>query len=377
MDLTFVFPCLNEEATLGQCIRSVKDSLDGAGDPIDYEIVVADNGSTDRSAEIAIELGARVVPVDQRGYGAALRGGIEAAEGTYVMFADADSTYLYEHSRPLYEKAVETDSDMAIASRMTGEIEDGAMPTLHRHLGTPVLTGLINVLFKGDLSDCNSGFRCIKKTAYETWDIRASGMEFASELLIKALKANASTVEIDSGLRKGPEGRVAHLRTWRDGMRHLLFILSERPRLFEQTGLLLLITCTVLQILATILGPTNILGLNVFDLHSKALLLLGGMTGMQLYLFSCMLFLKKRESPTPLTSRLIRIDEGVLFFLLLSILVVLGLLVTGVVVNWALNNFANLNLTNVLFPAIHFIGLPVMLAIGLLGLHVFKKSDTE
>lgn len=377
MDLTFVFPCLDEEATLGQCIRSVKDSLDGAGEAINYEIVVADNGSTDRSAEIANELGARVVPVDQRGYGAALRGGIEAAEGTYVMFADADSTYLYEHSRPLYEKAVETDSDMAIASRMTGEIEDGAMPPLHRHLGTPVLTGLINLLFKGKLSDCNSGFRCIRKSAYETWDIRASGMEFASELLIKALKANASTVEIDSGLRKGPEGRVAHLRTWRDGMRHLLFILSERPRLFEKTGLILLIISTALQILATILGPTNFLGLNIFDLHSKALLLLAGMTGMQLYLFSCMLFLKKRETPTALTAWLIRIDEGVLFFLLLGILGVLGLLVLGVVANWALNNFANLDLTAVLFPAIHFIGLPAMLAIGLLGLHVFKKSDTE
>lgn len=374
MDLTFVFPCLNEEKTLGSCIRAVRASLDHAGDRLSYEIVVADNGSTDRSAEIATELGARVVPVPRRGYGAALRGGIEAAAGTYVMFADADSTYLYEHALPLYEKAVEADADMAIASRMTGRIDDGAMPPLHRHLGTPVLTWLINVLFSGKLTDCNSGFRCIRKTAYETWGIRSDGMEFASELLIKALKHRASTVEIPSGLRSGPADRVAHLRTWRDGMRHLLFILSERPRLFEFSGLAILAICSLFQFLALLLGPIELLGLNVGDLHTMALLLLGGITGTQLYVFSLMLYLRKREEPTPFTAKLIGIGEGELFFLLLAILVAEAVLVGGVVLNWALNNFANLELTSVLIPGIHLLGLPLMLAIGLLGLHVFQKS---
>jgi len=380
MQLTFVFPCLNEEATLEDCIRAVQTSLDGAkeGDAaIDYEIVVADNGSTDRSAEIATAAGARVVPVDQRGYGAALRGGIEAAKGEYVMFADADSTYLYEHARPLYEKAIEVDADMAIASRMTGEIEDGAMPLLHRYAGTPVLTGLINLLFKGKLSDCNSGFRCIRKSAYQTWGIRASGMEFASELLIKALKHKASTVEIDSGLRAGPPDRVAHLRTWRDGMRHLLFILSERPRLFEKTGLALVIGCSLLQLLALVVGPTAVFGLNIFDLHSKALLLLAGLNGAQVYLFSCVLFLREREQPTSLTHKLIHIGEGSLFFLLLALFTIEALVVAAIVLNWALHNFANLNLIDSLFPIIHFISVPGLLAVGLLGLHVFKKSEQE
>lgn len=377
MDLTFVFPCLNEEQTLRTCIRAVRSSLDKAGDRLSYEIVVADNGSTDRSSEIALEEGARVVPVSRRGYGAALRGGIEAAEGTYVMFADADETYLYEHSLPLYEKAIETDTDMAIASRMKGEIEPGAMPWLHRWLGTPILTWLINVLFHGKLSDCNSGFRCIRKSAYDTWGIRASGMEFASELLIKALKNKASMVEITSGLRRGPEGRVAHLRTWRDGMRHLLFILSERPRLFEFIGLALVVISSLLQLAALVLGPTNFLGFNIFDMHSKALLLLVGITGMQFYVFSCMLFLRKREKPTAVTSQLIEIDEGALFFLLLSILVVEIALVGCVVVNWMYSNFANLDLANVLIGGIHLLGLPMMLAIGLLGIHIFKKSGEE
>jgi glycosyltransferase involved in cell wall biosynthesis len=374
MELSFVFPCLNEEETIVACIEAVKRSLDEAGSDLSYEIVVADNGSTDRSAELAIGAGARVVPVSERGYGAALRGGISAATGKYVMFADADMTYQYENALPLYRKAVEEDADMAIASRMQGVIEPGAMPPLHRWLGTPVLTTLINLLFHGKLSDCNSGFRCLRKSSYETWGIRANGMEFASELLIKALKHRARTVEIKSGLRRGPEGRVAHLRTWRDGMRHLLFILSERPRLFEFSGLLLVAVSTILQIFAIALGPTELGGLNIFDMHSKALLLLAGITGMQLYLFSCILFLRERERPTPLTASLIGIEEAPLFFLLLAILVMETILVGGVVLNWTLNNFANLDLANVLVGGIHFLGLPLMLAIALLGLHVFKKS---
>ena len=374
MDLTFVFPCLNEEATIVSCIEAVKQSLDGRDPALQYEIVVADNGSTDRSADLARNAGARVVPVTERGYGAALRGGIAAAQGTYVMFADADMTYVYEDALPLYQKAVEVDADMAIASRMRGTIEPGAMPPLHRWLGTPVLTGLINVLFHGRLSDCNSGFRCIRKTAYETWGIRASCMEFASELLIKALKHRAKTVEIKSGLRRGPEGRVAHLRTWRDGMRHLLFILSERPRLFELGGLAVVVLSSLLQGLAILLGPTQFGEFNFFDMHSKALLLLAGITGMQFYVFGCILFLREREKPMALTALLIGIEEAPLFFLLLSILVLEFLLVGGVVLNWVMNNFANLDLANVIFGGIHFLGLPLMLAIALLGLHVFKKS---
>jgi glycosyltransferase involved in cell wall biosynthesis len=374
MDLTFVFPCLNEEETIVACIEAVKDSLEKAGGGLSYEIVVADNGSTDRSAALATAAGARVVPVSERGYGAALRGGIAAAAGTYVMFADADMTYQYEDALPLYRKAVEEDADMAIASRMRGVIEPGAMPPLHRWLGTPVLTTLINLLFHGNLSDCNSGFRCLRKSAYETWGIRANGMEFASELLIKALKHQARTVEIRSGLRRGPVGRVAHLRTWRDGMRHLLFILSERPRLFEFSGLLLVALSTLLQVIAIAFGPTEVAGLNIFDMHSKALLLLAGITGMQLYVFSCILYLRERARPTPLTAKLIGIGEAPLFFLLLSILVMETILVGGVVLNWVLNNFANLDLANVLIGGIHFLGLPLMLAIALLGLNVFKKS---
>jgi glycosyltransferase involved in cell wall biosynthesis len=376
MKLTFVFPCLNEEESLGTCIDQVRASL--SQDPsLEYEIVVADNGSTDRSREIAVEKGARLVPVAKRGYGAALRGGIEAALGERVMFADADSTYLYEDALPLYRKAVEADVDMAIASRMTGNIEEGAMPPLHRHLGTPVLTGLINLLFSGNLSDCNSGFRCLRKTAYESWDIRSDGMEFASELLIKALKKNATTVEIDSGLRCGPANRQAHLRTWRDGMRHLLFILSERPQLFEWIGLIVLGLSSMLQLTALITGPIEVAGLNIFDFHSQALLLLAALTGTQLYLFSCLLYLRGNEKSTRLTRKLVSLDEGVLFFLLLGLFAGVFGVVAFMIIAWASAHFAGLRLINTLLILVHFLSVPGLLAIALLGIHVFKKSDRE
>lgn len=373
MDLTFVFPCLNEHRTIANCIDAVRTSLEGNPD-LKYEIVVADNGSTDNSREIAVAHGARVVPVTERGYGAALRGGIEAALGEYVMFADADGTYCYEHALPLYQATKATDVDMGIASRMKGTIEPGAMPTLHRYLGTPVLTTLINLLFHGKLSDCNSGFRCIRKTAYATWEIRASGMEFASELLIKALKHRATTVEIPSGLRPAPVERTPHLRTWRDGMRHLLFILSERPRLFELIGMILIVVATLLQGVAALVGPTNIGPLYVFDVHSQVLLLLSALTGTQIYMLSAAMFLQKSEQPRSITRRLIEMDEGSLFFILTSLLGAIGLVILWLVVQWARSNFAGLNYAHTLLVWMHFLAVPLTVTFGMLGVHILRKG---
>ncbi|OYW74345.1 MAG: hypothetical protein B7Z37_18250 [Verrucomicrobia bacterium 12-59-8] len=373
-DLSFVFPCLNEEQTLGTCIQQVKASLDSAG--ICYEIIIADNGSTDSSREIALSMGCRVVPVEVRGYGAALRGGIEASQAEYVMFADSDSTYLYADAAPLYRTAKDGNADMAIASRMIGRIEPGAMPALHRWVGTPVLTTLINWLFHGKLSDCNSGFRCIRKSAFASWQIRSNGMEFASELLIKALKAGARSVEISSGLRKGPEGRVAHLRTWRDGMRHLLFIFSEKPQLFELFGLATVLITTLLQITAFCTGPVSIGGVfHIFDLHSEALLLLAGIIGAQFYLFGCMLYLQSQDRPLGITRKLIHLDEGVLFFTLLATLGACALLAGYIAVRWSLSGFENLHLARDLLFWSHPLAISISFCVGLLGLHVLKKAQ--
>lgn len=374
MDLTFLFPCLNEERSIGDCIQKVRRSLESDSD-LRFEILVADNGSTDRSREIAAELGARVVPVSQRGYGAALRGGIEAAAGSYVMFADADSTYLYEHALDLYRATRQADAEMGIASRMKGVIENGAMPTLHRYLGTPVLTGIINTLFRGKLSDCNSGFRCLRKESFQQWDVRSPGMEFASELLIKALKHDAKCVEIPSGLKKSPPDRRPHLRTWRDGMRHLLFIFSERPQLFEWIGIAFMLIATIVQALAVVTGPVNVLGLNVFDIHSQTLLLLIAIVGTQFYLYGCICYLRSDDKPTGITRRLIHMDEGVLFFLLAGLLGAAVVVIGIVVMTWVLSSFQGLALAHWLLGLVHFISVSLLVCLGLLGLHTLKRYD--
>jgi glycosyltransferase involved in cell wall biosynthesis len=372
LSLSFVFPCLNEEATLEKVVRQARASLDTLGVP--SEVVVADNGSTDRSIHIAQSLGCRVVNVPVRGYGAALRAGIEAAHGEYVAFADSDGTYLYEHAAPLYLKAREHDADMAIASRLNGTIEPGAMPPLHRWLGTPVLTTLINKLFRGKLIDCNSGFRCVRKSSYQRWDIRSDGMEFASELLIKALKDHSRIVDMPSGLRRGPEGRVAHLRTWRDGMRHLLFIFSEKPALFEWLGLLLVVPATLLQILAVVTGPVALGKFHIFDIHSQVILLMAGIIGTQFYAFACSLYLSTKDRSLRLTRALIAMDEGVLFFVLLSVLVGCSGVVALLVAIWAKSGFAGLHQSNRFLAAVHLLGVTLMGAIGLLSMQTLKKA---
>jgi len=373
MDLSFVFPCLNEEKSIGSCIERVQAVL-GSRAGLRWEIVVADNGSQDRSAEVASALGARVVSVPVPGYGSALIGGITAAQGQHVMFADADGTYFYEDALRLYDATVEGEADMGIASRMTGKIEPGAMPALHRHLGTPVLTGLINLLFRGRLTDCNSGFRCLKKASFESWGVRATGMEFASELLINALKNRARTVEIASGLRPAPVDRQPHLKTWRDGMRHLLFILSERPALPEVAGLTMVVAASLLQGVGAFTGPVNLGGMNIFDLHSQLLLLLTALIGVQMYLLGCMLFLRSQDRPLAFTRRLIHMHEANLFFLLLALLMALSGVVLWLVVQWAANRFAGLNHANALIVFLHFLCVPAMASLGLLGVHVLRKA---
>lgn len=374
MQLSFVFPCLNEEETLGDCIREVRNSLDSID--VSYEIIVADNGSTDSSTDIARSLNVTVVSVPERGYGAALRGGIRAARGQYIMFADADGSYLLEDAAGLYQTAVEQAADMAVASRMQGTIEPGAMPFLHRRVGTPVLTSMINLFFGGNLSDCNSGFRCIRGEAYQDWDVRADGMEFASELLIKALKHDADIVEIPSGLRPDRRTRPPYLSTWRDGMRHLLFIFSEKPGLFELLGLLLMLIPSLLQVAAFMTGPLALGPFEVFDYHSQALLLLPACIGSQMYLFSCYLYLAGDELPaTRITRKLIRLDEGHLFFLLISLGMLQMLGIVYVFWRWSQVQFRGFDMIRMMLFATHFLCISGFVTVGLLGIHVFKKRS--
>lgn len=372
IDLSFVFPCLNEEETMAVCVEELQKVLEGTG--ISYELIVSDNGSTDKSVEIAKKLGARVVSTHKRGYGEALKNGFAHALGEYIAFADIDGSYPLEFLPQMYRTIVKDQADMVIASRMTGKIEEGAMPCLHRYVGTPVLTKLINLLFGGKLSDCNSGFRIMKKTAYESWHVSSGGMEFASELLIKALKHRAKIVEIPAGLRPDKRSRAPHLKTWRDGMRHLLFILSESPKLFESVGLITLLSMTFLQLMAVFVGPVRVLGLSIFDYHSQIIFLILAALGLQSWIFSMFLYvIRPQEHPYKISKFFIDMKEENLFFTFLGVLVVVLYGIIYLIVKWVGSNFENIHM---LYYLINFLYIAIILgggSFGLLSIHVIKR----
>ena len=244
IELSIVMPCLNEAETVAGCIEEARAFLTRAG--VDGEIVVADNGSTDGSAEIAAAGGARVVPVPEPGYGAALRAGIAAADGRYVVMGDADASYDFGHLEQFLDRLRGGD-DLVVGNRFRGGIEPGAMPPLHRYLGNPVLSFLGRLFYRSSIGDFHCGLRGFDKAAVDGLDLRTTGMEFASEMIVKASLNGLAVSEVPTTLR--PDGRSgpAHLRSWRDGWRHLRFLLLYSPRwLFLYPGLAL----TLLGVLA-------------------------------------------------------------------------------------------------------------------------------
>jgi glycosyltransferase involved in cell wall biosynthesis len=239
IELTIVLPCLDEAETLAICIENAKIALRDNG--ISGEIVVADNGSTDGSQEIALAQGVRVVPVQHRGYGAALNAGILAARGRYVLIADADDSYNFAHI-PRFLAGLRNGAQFVIGNRFHGGIAPGAMPALHKYVGNPVLSFLGRFLFHAPVGDAHCGMRAFSLDAYRQLNLRTTGMEFASEMIIKASLCGQHIVEVPTTLKKDGRSRKPHLRTWRDGWRHLRFLLLYSPRwLFLAPGLLLML----------------------------------------------------------------------------------------------------------------------------------------
>jgi glycosyltransferase involved in cell wall biosynthesis len=260
--LSVVLPCLNEAETLETCVVKAQRSMQELG--VDGEIVVADNGSTDGSQDIARHLGARVIDVPVKGYGSALLGGIAAARSEFVVMADADDSYDLGQLGPFLE-ALRGGADLVMGNRFLGGIERGAMPRLNRYLGNPVLTRLGRLLFRSPSGDFHCGMRAFRRSSIISLGLRTAGMEFASEMVVRATMANLEIVEVP--VRLSPDGRTRapHLRPWRDGWRHLRFLLLYSPRwLFLYPGIALMLGGTALGIVL-LPGPLHIgnIGLDV------------------------------------------------------------------------------------------------------------------
>ncbi len=281
--VSVVMPCLNEEKTLPACIVAARRGIAAAG--ITGEVIVVDNGSTDRSVAVAEAQGARVVRCDRRGYGNALRAGFAAAHGRFILMGDADESYDFAEL-PRFWKEIEAGHDLVMGSRLEGRIEPGAMPWLHRYVGNPALSGILRLLFRVPVSDAHCGMRAFTKEALARMDLRTGGMELASEIVIKAGGAGLRIGEIPVTLHKDARGRPPHLRSFRDGWRHLRYMLMMAPNwLFFLPGLLSLGTGGLL-IGALLPGPLRV-GAVTFDVHTMLLGMALALLGVYLLLLGC------------------------------------------------------------------------------------------
>lgn len=264
LELTILMPCLNEAETLAVCIDKAQAYLARTG--IAGEVVIADNGSTDGSQDIAVAHGARVVPIPARGYGSALIGGIRAARGRYVIMGDSDDSYDFSRLENFVERLREG-WQLVMGNRFKGGIAPGAMPPLHRYLGNPVLTGIGRLFFRSPSGDFHCGLRGFDREAILGLDLQTSGMEFASEMVIKATIGRLRITEVPTTLSPDGRSRPPHLRSWRDGWRHLRFLLLFSPRwLFLYPGLAA-VGIGALLMLWLLPGPRRVSGIT-FDIHT-------------------------------------------------------------------------------------------------------------
>jgi glycosyltransferase involved in cell wall biosynthesis len=282
VEVSIVLPCLNEAETLGTCIAQIRETFAQAG--IAGEVVVADNGSIDGSLEIAAVLGARVIQIPEKGYGSALLGGIKSARGEFVIMGDSDGSYDF-HDIPKFVAELRRGNDLVMGNRFRGGIRAGAMPALHRYLGNPVLTWLGRRFFQSHCGDFHCGLRGFRRHAVDRMDLQTTGMEFASEMVVKATLFGMRVAEVPTTLSPDGRSRPPHLRSWRDGWRHLRFLLMYSPRwLFLYPGLLLMLLGGVVSLLL-LPGPRRV-GNIVLDIHTLLYAVLAVLVGFQALLFA-------------------------------------------------------------------------------------------
>jgi hypothetical protein len=344
VEISVVLPCLNEAETLEACIREAQQGIRDAG--VSGEIIVADNGSSDGSLDIAERLGVRVVNVKARGYGSALMGGIAAAFGKYVVMGDADDSYDFGHI-PRFLEQLRQGADLVMGNRFLGGIQKDAMPPLHRYFGNPALTSIGRLFFKSPVGDFYCGLRGFRKDAYERMGLRTTGMEFATEMVVKATLLKMRIAEVPTTLSPDGRSRPAHLRTWRDGWRTLRFFLLYSPRwlfLYPGIGLMLLGSALCLWLSA---GPQTV-GTVTFDVHTMlygATFVLLGFQGIAFAVFTKLFAISEGLlPPVPKLDKLfsyVTLEVGLAVGILLTLAGFLSSLLA--VRTWGMRNFAALD----------------------------------
>lgn len=284
-ELSIVMPCLNEARTLGSCIGKAKAFLASAG--VNGEIIVADNGSTDGSQALATSLGARVVAVARRGYGAALRAGFEAANGTFLVMGDSDDSYDFSALAPFLER-LRAGDDLVVGNRFRGGIAPGAMPPLHRYFGNPILSLFARIFFRVSIGDVYCGLRALRRGVFQRLDLQSSGMEFALEMIVKSKRLGLRISEVPTTLSPDGRDRAPHLNTWRDGRRSLLLYIASMPSgILLFPGLALMIAGLVLGAAIT-MGPVTVFGVHL-DVHTLLYCSAAVLLGFQLMAYSIVL----------------------------------------------------------------------------------------
>lgn len=381
VEISVVMPCLNEAETLRACITKAQNAL--RDHHIEGEVIVADNGSTDGSQQLAEECGARVVDIKEKGYGSALQGGIAAARGKYVLMGDSDDSYDFSQL-PKFLTELRNGSDLVMGNRFRGGIADGAMPFLHRYLGNPVLTWLGRLFFKAPCGDIYCGLRAFTKEAYSRMALHTTGMEFATEMVVKASVLKLNVAEVPTTLSPDGRSRPPHLRTWRDGWRTLRFLLLYSPRwLFLYPGTLLFLAGLFVSAWL-VTGPKQI-GHVTFDVDTlvyAVISILLGFQGIMIALFAKVFAIS--EGLLPPDRRIERffsyanLENGLLAGALIFLLG-LGLSVYAVSF-WRAHHFGPLNATRMLrltLPAAVSMtfGFQIAMASFFLGLLRLKRKS--
>jgi glycosyltransferase involved in cell wall biosynthesis len=355
--VSVVIPCLNEADSIERCVIAARRALDDHGLP--GEVIVVDNGSTDRSGLIAREAGARIVHETRRGYGQAYLAGLAAARGSYIVMADADLTYDFRDI-PRFVEQLEDNGQFVIGDRM-GNIRPGAMPWLHRYIGNPLLTGILNLFFRAGVNDAHCGMRAVRRDVLPALDLRATGMEFASEMVIRAAKERLDVRQIP--IEYHPREGRSKLSTFRDGWRHLRFLLVHSPTyLFVIPGAVLALLGAVIAL--TVLTHINVLGRS-WDLHAMiggALLMIVGtqLTALGLCARAYALYYMGEADPWLHRMRArFRLEHGLF---LGGALVFLGLIIGGIIIGmWVNRDFGALSEANLAMLAATFVVIGVQI----------------